>query len=320
MILYLKYALVVVLFLSSVLSCLFLMGRARQGFSSFFTRILYRSRMNERERHKELEAIRQQEGYAEEAGYMMKLDERLEYSGIRRRLPFLNAESYLVVMFVAAATLFIIIGIAMKKPVIGALSVAGLVGGSRLVQLLLIIYSKRRTENSIITFINLMENYAKTSTDIVDIMGKIWPFLKEPLRTQVRECYLDAERTGSTVGALERFAAHVNHNKLKFVIRNFAICTRYEANYEEVIKDARASIQAYLRYSAERKALIGDARMEITILFGMGAAIIWAMGYFMETELLPLLIENIAGRVIFGYLALIVVLVTIMFLKAEKND
>ena len=215
-----------------------------------------------------LEEIRKAEsGNTDDENLLLKLDRVINYSNIRKFIPFLNSTTYIFTMIIFAS-LALIIATEVSGFGVGIFCGGLVVVIYIIVLLLLADINYKKVEANVMTFINLVENYSKTNNDLISIMGKVHYYLEEPLRTQVEECYYLGQRTGDVDLALDTLQRSVQHSKFKEIIRNLIICSHYEANYEDVVEDSRDMLLTYLAGKRERAEMATNARIELTILLG----------------------------------------------------
>lgn len=268
-----------------------------------------------------LEEIRKAEsGNTDDENLLLKLDRMINYSNIRKFIPFLNSTTYIFTM-VIFASIALIIGTKVSGFAVGIFC-GGLVFIIYIVILLILAdINYKRVEENVMTFINLVENYSKTNNDLISIMGKVHYYLEEPLKTQVEECYYLGQRTGDVDLALDTLQRSVQHGKFKEIIRNLIICSHYEANYEDVVEDSRDMLLTYLAGKRERAEMARNARIELSILLAACIVVFFMIQSFLGESILALLQSNIIGMIILIYLALIVLLVlfNIIFI-GRQND
>lgn len=268
-----------------------------------------------------LEKIRKAErGNVEKENILLRLDKTINYSNIKKYIPFLNSNIYIFTM-VLFASIGLIIGTRFIDVTVGLLIAAIIVLAYIIILLGMANRSYKKVEENVITFMNLIENYAKTNNDLIAIMGKIYYYLDEPLKTQVQECYLLGQRTGDADMALETLQNSVEHRKFQEIIRNLMICSHYEANYEEVIEDSRKMLMEYLAGKRARAAMARNARIELSMLIGCCAMVIWMIGDFLEDNIFLVLQETFIGKLILAYLIIVlgVVIFEIIFIGRSKD-
>lgn len=268
-----------------------------------------------------LEEIRKAEsGNTDDENLLLKLDRTINYSNIKKYIPFLNSTIFIFTMIVFA-TLALIIGIRISGVAIGIFSGGAVIVMYIVTLLLLADMNYKRVEKNVMTFINLVENYSKTNNDLISIMGKVYYYLDEPLRTQVEECYYLGQRTGDVDLALDTLQRNVQHSKFKEIIRNLIICSHYEANYEDVVEDSRDMLLAYLSGKREMAEMARNARIELSLLLGACFVVFYMIQSFVGENIIKLLQSKFIGTCILAYCALVilVVIMNIIFIGREND-
>lgn len=269
-------------------------------------------------RKKEKEKIYIEEGNVENTSFFYKLDLLIERSELRKRFPFLSTEVYLI----------LILTISIITLIIGNL-VFGIIGSALGATLsVLIIHSSiyiiarrkyEEVDNEINKFVNLLESYSTSSNDILSIMGNVYPFLKEPLRTYIEEFYNEASTRGDYDRAFMNLKNKSESERLKRVIENIELASKNEANYEEIINDERRSLKSYSKSKENKKGLIKIGRADIIACLIMGSFLIYMFASF-TSGLLPALINNIIGNFIIVYWVITIGYIIWKFISFDKGD
>lgn len=268
------------------------------------------------------EAFQGQEGLPgakKEKGWLFRLDRLLDEIGIRRKWSYLTAEIYLLFFFAILAVIGVFIFLLTKSVVYFLLGMflLTLIHGTGLY--LLAGYYYKKTEKQLLAFINLIDNYAQTSDDLVEIIGKTETYLEKPLKTAVSEFHWEAVHTGEIDTALRHLTLKVQHGKLKEMIRNLDICRRHEANYTEIITDIRVSVKEYLASKEERRSIQQNARASIVIIILVGILILRLVNGFIGGDLWKLLLRSKAGIAILVYLFVVLTAGIRHFIKIDKS-
>lgn len=267
-----------------------------------------------------LEEIRKSEsGNTDDENLLLKLDRTINYSNIKKYIPFLNSTTYIFTMAIFASVA-LIVGTKLSGLAIGVACAGTVILVYLVVLMLLASLNYKKVENNVMTFINLVENYSKTNNDLISIMGKIHYYLDEPLKTQVEECYYLGQRTGDVDLALDTLQRNVQHSKFKEIIRNLIICSHYEANYEDVVEDSRDMLIVYLAGKRERAEMARNARIELSILLGACAVVFYMIQSFLGDNIIELLQSNIIGMIILLYCVLVIFAVIFQIIFIGKQE
>lgn len=249
---------------------------------------------------------------------LTKLDNVIQQSNIRKFIPFLNAELYLIALILVLALAIII-----SQQVTGKIAIGLFFGAAfAFVTMASLLVAKNvnynRVEDEIVDFINLMENFSKTSGDIIDIFGKVYPYLTEPLRSITQRCYVSGIKTGNINSALSEFERSVGHKKFREVIHNLNVCSRYDTNYSDIITDSRQMLHEYLSGKEQKKAMLREARIEYVMIAAIAMVLFYMMGEFMEVDLRHLLFNTLIGN-FFGFYTVGVIGLAIISLFILEN-
>ena len=292
-----------------------------RGFSEYFAKTDAYERLRQRYEKRLREERRRQieEGNTLKKPFLYRLDRLLEYSGIRRHVPFINAEIFITLYVSALAALFTFCTIIFKNSIVGIIADALLCVGIWCVLYVISGNYYNKLEDNIMTLLNLIENFSKTEDDIVRIFRKTIPYVGEPVRNILTEFCGEAETCGDVNRAFDNLNARIEHRKCRELMHNIRVCSRYESNYDMLVRDCRASMMDFLEIKAERKAIINNGRAEIVILLLSAALIIYLFSNIVSGGLAGLLFGSTAGRVIVLYCLAVVVVSVIMMLTYDKK-
>ena len=147
-------------------------------------------------------------------------------------------------------------------------------------------------------FANLLDNYSRSSDDIVAVMEHTWVYLNEPLSSAVRDCCTECRTSGDIHTAFKRLELSVRHRQFGELIRNIEMCSRYNANYSAVIRKNRGVLENYLAEKEIRRQLASRSRANILVLYGGAALVLKLMESIGEDSMFRLLASSFAGNVI----------------------
>lgn len=263
--------------------------------------ILKKTSESEQKRQEKEKKLRLLEGNSQKKNWVCRMDILLLQSGMKAKLPFLNTEIFLLFLscglltaemycfWINASVLWMVFA-----PVL-------FLGSSFAVLQFLSGRNYKRAEEQLLPFMNLIGNYSYTEDDLISIFGRIVPYLEQPYKSAVEECYLYAKSTGDTVTAFRELALKIPHEQFQRLMRNLEICCQHEANYGEIIEDSREMLQDYLKNKKEREAVKKNARAELLILLGGCLLTLWMIDGLTERGILELLESTFAGRLMLVY-------------------
>lgn len=317
---YLVYGLYALLFIFVFLSLLALFSYLRKNsvISNSLKNFYEKTENDVKERWRIEKSQEIERGYSDKENLLIKLDKTIKYSNIRKYVPFLNANIFIFIL-ILFSTIALIVGALLFDFIVG-------IGFAIAVSLILIIVvlamanaNYKKTEENIITFVNLVENYSKTNNDLIAILGKTYSYLDEPLKGYVQEAYLLGKRTGDQDLALTTLQNNVQHKRFREIVRNLQICSHYEANYEEVVGDLRQQLIEYLAGKRNKEAMARNARIELSILIATSGVIMYLMGSFMENNIFSMLNQTFIGKLILLYIIIILAIAVFNMIFMNRN-
>ena len=270
------------------------------------------------ERKQKEKKVQESVGNHNDISFLYKVDRMIDHSGMRNIIKGMNAELYIicsaVIYAIASVCVYHLTGSFLI--VISILFI--LVVLSYIILYILSGIYYLGLEKELMTFLNLVENFSKTEKDIVQIFKKTLYYVRDPLKTLVSDFCSEAESSGNVHAAFDNIIYRIEHVKCREIMRNFQVCSKYEANYDTVVKDIRASMIDYLEIRNERKSIINNARAEIVILIAAAAGII-ALFSEITSGLSALLIETFIGNIIIFYCCIVLVICIVLMITFDKR-
>ena len=315
-ILVLKICLFLMLFIASYLVFSYLMEH--KVFSNVAESMYEKAKAQEEGRLAEEQMRYVIEGRQEKHSFLYRLDLLVIQSNIKKFLPFASTEILIVLVIILSAGGFAVVTTITGTWIFGIVGFMAVVFVCYMILYLMAGSNYKKTEESLMTFINLLENYSNTEDEIISIFSRIQYFLTEPVKSAVEQCCAEAEATGNKEKAMQNLEKTIEHEKFKELIRNLEICSRYDANYGEVVKDSRSLLREYLAYKKERKAIINNARVEVAMILGGCALVVWMMNDFTQTGIMNVLLGSLFGNIILVYC--IVIILYAIWMVAFQRD
>lgn len=242
-----------------------------------------------------------------EKSLFYRLDLALFQSGIQKKIPFMTSEMFALLAASMIVGVFIML-LLIKGSFVIALSAASMVlFASYMVLELRLVYNTDKIEEDILKFANLLDNYSKSSDDIVAIMDYTWAYLSEPLKSAVRSCCNECRISGDITTAFRRLEFSIRHKMFGELVRNLELCSRYNANYSAVVRKNKEVIKSYLAEKEIRMHMANSSRANILILYVAAAIVLKMMQGICEESLLGLLVGTLPGNFIL-ILCIIVIL------------
>ena len=241
-------------------------------------------------------------------GKLYRLEQKLLYSGLTRKISFLSPEIYIVCNLTLAALVYLLTGVFSGLWWGGILAVFVLEVVLYLILNFMIVRNYNATDEGLLKFLDFLGNYSLTSGEVSSVLQQISGYLEEPLRTVLEECYYEAHMSGDTGIALLSMAEKIQHPKFKELIRNLEISMRYSADFTVLVSQSRRSVREYMRLRQERKALASEAWVNILILGGMTVVILKAVEALIGIPIEEILLHTWVGRICLGGICFIMFL------------
>lgn len=282
------------------------------------------SRMSEQEKAR-AQAERQERdihGAGGKHDILARIDTELAYSGIKEKFRWMTTEIYLMIVAIAVAivtTAVVVTSGLWWGLFAGLLTYLSL----RLTVSLMVASRNKKTESIMLQFMNIVDNFSKTSDDLISILEKSSRYIDEPLSSQIYDAVIEARNTGDTLTALQELQDKVKNKHFKVLIRNLEISSRFETNYSDIVEDCRDIFHNYLKSEKEKRSLRVSGLIEILTMGLCGVFCVFTLGDMTESGNLitSLLNGGILGIVILVYLCCAVLLsLYIAVFKILKDD
>lgn len=251
-------------------------GKTAKTITATWKKFLHYASEATEKRIREEERLQKEEGNREKKNFLYRLDEMLLQTGLKKRIPFMSVEVALLLLAVLFLAVLIVVTELSDSLLIGAIAAGILLMLVKEGVQLVIRLRQKKVEDNIIQFANLIENYAKTSDDIVKILHRISVYLEEPLKSAVEICYMEAYTTGDFSTACAHLDAGIGNRYLSNMLTNIESCSRHQANYEEVIHGNKEIIRKYLSEREMQREMSRNARMEILLLLSMVGVVVFS--------------------------------------------
>jgi Flp pilus assembly protein TadB len=203
--------------------------------------------------------------------WLARVDEELAYSGIKEKLKWITTEVYLVIVIVSAAVVATFVTTATNSPVYGLFAGIFTVIIYRAIIGVMANARDQKTEAIMLQFMNIVDNFSRTSDDLINIFEKASRYIEEPLSSQIYDAVISAKNTGDTMQALQDLQDKVKNKHFKVLIRNLEISSRFETNYSEIIEDCRQTFHDYLQSEKEKRSIRANGILEIGTMLLCGA-------------------------------------------------
>lgn len=238
-------------------------------------------------------------------GLVYHLEKQLLYSGMTRRFQSLTPELWIVLHLIICALLYAVVTIWIGSWWIGFVFLVLFEGSVSFLQNLLISHNYNAVDRELLKFLDFLGNYSITSGEVTQILNQVSPYLEEPLKTVLEECYYEAQTSGDAGLALLSMGEKVQHPKFKELVRNMEISMRYSADFTILVNQSRKSVREHMRMRQEQKALAGEAWVNILILGAMTLVILKSVEVLISVPIQDILFGTWIGKGCLGGIAAI---------------
>ncbi len=269
------------------------------------------------ERQKQREAKFLYEGATNDKKFIDKIDELVERARIKTIFPSITSEiliaSTLVLALVSAFLLNKYYGFWLYTVATFAFVI--------FIVVLILKYLEKRTFNKVdkqlLVYINTLKNLCSSNNDIVVIIEKSIPYVEEPIREYLEQFVFECRKGIPVYKAFRNLEDKVENKRFKQLIKNLAICSKHEANYEKIIKKSKVILKHYFEEKERRKKAINSGRSVIVITFAIGLFTFNILESF-SGNLLDTLKTTLVGNVLLGYFLIVLIYATYKFITLDK--
>ena len=259
------------------------------------------------------------QGNREHVDVLTQIDILLIQSGLRQKIHFLTTEIFIALDIVVGTISFISILKISESVIFG---MAAFVIGAALPYIAMNVSAMSKAkmmEDDKGVFLDMIDAYAKSSDDIVDIMGNVYPSLHEPLRGYVEEFYFEAIGIGDKDTAFRHLKYKIPHKKLREIIGNLQLCSTKVLDYHVIVKDSEEQLRTYLDGKRDRQDARTNGGMQMVIFAVIVIGGFYIMGLITEMDILEFLTSNILGKIIILYYIIIAIAALYVTFAPEKE-
>ncbi|UZQ48827.1 type II secretion system F family protein [Clostridium kluyveri] len=314
-VIYIVYAAMIILL--AVVSYLFISIFIEIREKKYLNKILDDVSKVYNERQKVREAKFLYEGSTSDKKFIDKIDELVERSRIKTIIPFITSElliaGTLVLAFVSAFLFNKYFGFWLYTVAVFA-SVIFIV-------VFTLKYMEKRTFNKIdkqlLVYINTLKNLCSSNNDIVVIIEKSIDYVEEPIKEYLEQFVFECRKGIPVYKAFRNLEDKVENKRFKQLIKNLAICSKHEANYEKIIKKSKVILKHYFEEKERRTKAVNSGRSIIVITLFMGLFTLNILQSF-SGNLLDTLKTTLVGNVLLGYFLIVLIYATYKFITLDN--
>lgn len=238
-----------------------------------------------------------------EPTFIEKVYKYIQMSGIIEKVPGFSETAFLVIMVVVNIVAFI--AMTLKASMIVGITIVVVINFMVYYLLSIAIYRRAvAVENQMIDFVNLIASTSRQYSNIIDIFGVIYEKFKNPLRTALELCYVEAKQTNNTELALEHLKDKFDSNQFEFIIDNLLLCSKENGQYFSVALDLSKMSNVYFSSYQKKMAILRQAKINLTVMFLLSIGIIYMMSSFIGGGLVAM-VTSTSGIVICSFMIML---------------
>lgn len=269
------------------------------------------------ERQRKRKSILLLEGENESKTILEKADILIDRSGIKKIVPFITSEILIFfsvsIAFFAAMLVYKIFGLLVFAVPIFFIVILLIILSLQTVSK--VTYDK--IDSQVLLYINILENLAASNGDIVSIMEKAIVYIQEPLKEYTRQFVFECKKGVALDVAFKNFQDKIESKRLKQLLINLAVSSKYEANYKEILNKSRIIMKNYFVEKERRKKEVREGRIAIVSVLIIGGFLFKLVGGFTDNIFYELKTTTI-GNLILGYNIFVVIFGIYKFITLDK--
>lgn len=235
-----------------------------------------------------------------------RLEQELNYSGWKRKFPFLTAELWMCGNIGVIGLLSGILSV-----LAGPVRALGCGCVAIILECLVLSFDKWRAFRSVnanlMKFLDFLGNYSITSGELTAVLQQISKYVEEPLSSVLDECSYEAQTTGDISLALLSMSEKIEHPQFKELTRNMEISVRYCSDFTLLVNSSRRMMREYLRLGEEQKGMLREGAINMALLSGLSVVTLGIVNGLVETSVWDLMLHSGPGRIALGSMLFILV-------------
>lgn len=237
-----------------------------------------------------------------------RMEQELNYSGLKRRFPSLTAENWIAGNLVVMALVSLMLLLVTPKWWMTVAGISVMVGAEAVMLAAGKAKAMKSVDQNLLKFLDFLGNYSITAGEVTGIFNQVSRYLEEPLKSALDECYYEAQTTGDAGLALLSMAEKIEHPKFKELVRNMEISIRYCADFTALVNSSRRTVREYLRMGGERKSMLREAAVNMLLLLALSVFILLTVDGLIDLSIWHILLFTLPGKMALGALSLIFLL------------
>lgn len=168
-----------------------------------------------------------------------------------------------------------------------------------------------------IIFMNLIENFSRSSQDMAEVCDRASFYIKDPLKKIVEEFVTDIRLYADEQRAFRNIYVKLKGCKLLEVFRSFEICSLHEGNFADIVRDSKKSVREFDKSITIRRAIIASARTDLVALIAAGVMVVFMLEDFLSDNIWNTLTGSYIGIAIIVYCVICFLLIITVMIKGD---
>lgn len=244
------------------------------------------------------------------------IDNKLSYSGMNIRFPWLNTSIYVVACIVAAVLAFLAALTISRNILIAVLAAAAVTAAPYCGLSIKADDNYKRTEEQMEFFVSMVSNNSMTTSELITVLENTAPYMLNPIKGALERATAKAKISGKSSDCIAMLCKEVEHPIFVHFLQNLEICSRHDADYHKVAKNFSAQVEEAVKTSAKQRAIISETRVNIFVLLILGGFLLSQMCANFGESLYATIIEmmnSTFGMVVLG-IEMVILMAVIIYM------
>lgn len=216
--------------------------------------------------------------------FLLRIDNKLVYSEVSVKFPWLNASVYLIGTVMLFGMVFIAGALFLNMVIVFALAI--LVAFAPYAYISHLANANyQNTETQLKFFVNLIASNAAMSGDLVTVLEMSAPYVANPIRGAIDRALATAKLSQQPDDAIWQLTREIEHPLFTEFIHNLDISAKHESDFRSVAKDFSSQVDQSLKALERQKAIFKNSRSEILTMIIMGVLLLFMAAGFGDKSL-----------------------------------
>lgn len=165
-----------------------------------------------------------------------------------------------------------------------------------------------RVQQMLLIFCDTAINFSATITSLMELLRKCGDYMDDPLKGALVDANSEAlYGKGGQWLALYHLKQRVANTQFTAIIQDLELSSRYDANYQKVLKDRKTILESHIASEAKKRQMLSGSRVNIGIMIAVCVVCLNSMGDLVEGGVWALLLSDPAGMMMLLAAVLIII-------------